>query len=392
MSRSPDSPRARRVGTPLLPADAQFTKRHGFRSNQVFQPLPAPTGPFPYHVDLATVLSADEMSRVDNAGELSFHCVGDTGGVKASEAQQIVAYWMEADLSGEGAPSFLYHLGDVVYYNGERREYYPQFYEPYAQYGAPILAIPGNHDGDPLDPKVEPSLAAFVENFCASQPRLTLEAQEVQRDAMTEPNPYWTLTSPFVTVVGLYTNVPEGGRLDQDQQDWLQAELAAAPTDRALIVAMHHPIYSADAHHGGSAYMGGVLDAAIQAAGRVPDAVLTAHVHNYQRFTRSLEGRQVPYVVAGAGGYWHLHYMAKDEQGRQLVVPWQTPDPNVTLAAYTEDRHGYLRLTVGKHKLAGSYVTVPRPQESWRHGPVAVADSFVVDLESHTIATASGDA
>lgn len=45
-------------------------------------------------------------------------------------------------------PSFLYHLGDVVYFYGEASNYYPQFYEPYAFYPVPIFAIPGNHDGD----------------------------------------------------------------------------------------------------------------------------------------------------------------------------------------------------------------------------------------------------
>jgi 3',5'-cyclic AMP phosphodiesterase CpdA len=380
----PDPSRSRRLGVPVRPAGVQVSRRHGFRSNQTFEPLPPPTGSYPYHFDLADVLSAEAMASVE-AGGLSFHCAGDTGGVKAPQPQQIVADWMANDLSAQGAPSFFYHLGDVVYYNGQRSEYYPQFYEPYAGYGAPILAIPGNHDGDPLDAGVEASLAAFVDNFCSPEPRLLPEAEEVQRDAMTQPNPYWTLTSSLLTIVGLYTNVPEGGRLDQDQADWLQAELASAPSDRALLVAMHHPIYSADAHHGGSAYMGGVLDAAIAGSGRIPDVVLTAHVHNYQRFTRSLEGHELPYLVAGAGGYWHLHYMAKDDNGQPLPTPWQTPDATVTLRSYCEDRHGYLRLTVTKTELSGEYVTVPRPQESWRHGPVTVADHFTVDLQGHTV-------
>jgi phosphoribosylcarboxyaminoimidazole (NCAIR) mutase len=42
---------------------------------------------------------------------------------------------------------------------------------------------------------------------------------------------------------------------------------------------------------------------------------MTGHVHNYQRFTRPLNGRDVPYIVAGAGGYWHLHTMAHDTTG-----------------------------------------------------------------------------
>lgn len=377
----------RRFGSRPLTAEAQLSKRHGFRANQRFEPLPAPTGAQPYRLDLESVVGADAVSRIRAERRLVFHCAGDTGGVKSPQPQQIVAYWMDQDVArgGADAPAFFYHLGDVVYYHGERAEYYAQFYEPYAEYGAPIVAIPGNHDGDPLPGSPDPSLAAFTETFCSPQPRLTPEAQEVQRDAMTEPNVYWTLTAPFLTMIGLYTNVPEGGRLDEDQIAWLQRELAAAPAEGALLVAMHHPSFSADAHHGGSAYMRSVLDSAVEASGRQPHAVLAGHVHNYQRFTRTLGDLQVPYIVAGAAGYWHLHGMAKDANGQSLPKGWQTPEPGLVLESYVDDRHGYLRLTASPTTLNGQYVTVPRQHESWRRGPVAVADSFTIDLATHTV-------
>jgi Calcineurin-like phosphoesterase len=382
----PPPPRPRRFGVPAQPAAAQFHKSHGFRANQAFQPLPPPTGAYPYRFSLDQVLSADEMAGIGKAGELVFHVAGDTGGVKSPESQQIVAMYMEQDVTSlTPAPAFFYHLGDVVYYNGQRADYYSQFYEPYAQYPLPILGIPGNHDGDPLDPLAEPSLTAFVETFCSSQPHVLPEAQEVQRDTMTQPNVYFTLLTPFATIIGLYSNVPEGGRMDADQIAWLQSEVAAAPADVALIVAVHHPVYSADAHHGGSQYVGQVLDTAFAGAARVPDLVLTGHVHNYQRFTRSKDGRQVPYVVAGAGGYWNLHYMAKDANGQDLPTPWQTPDPEVALESYVEDRHGFLRLTASHGTVKGEYLTVPRPQESWRSGPFAVQDTFTLDLAAHTV-------
>jgi hypothetical protein len=384
MSADANSPQ-RLFNIPLYPASTQFTKRHRFHGNQRFEPLPPPTGDYPYRLRLEDVVRPDQLARVSETSALVFQTIGDTGGIKSPEPQQIVAYHMENDFSLPDPPAFLYHLGDVVYYNGAYSEYYPQFYEPYAHYPAPILAIPGNHDGDPLDPLVETSLSAFASNFCAPYPHLLPEAQEVQRDAMTQPNVYWTLVAPLVTIVGLYTNVPEGGRLDEDQIDWLQGELSDAAKDRALLVALHHPVYSADAHHGGSARMGEVLDAAIKASGRTPDLILTAHVHNYQRFTRMLDDREIPYIVAGAGGYWHLHYMAKDDQGQPLELPWQTPDADVRLDAYSEDRHGYLRVTVTETSLKGEYVTVPRPQESWRKGPVATADSFELDLGNHVV-------
>jgi hypothetical protein len=33
-----------------------------------------------------------------------------------------------------------------------------------------------------------------------------------------------------------------------------------------------------------------------------PDAFLSGHAHNYQRYTRRTGGKQIPYIVAGTGG------------------------------------------------------------------------------------------
>ena len=46
-----------------------------------------------------------------------------------------------------------------------------------------------------------------------------------------------------------------------------------------------------------------LLDTAAQQSGAKPDIVFTAHVHNYQRFTRKIDGQDFDYVAAGAGGY-----------------------------------------------------------------------------------------
>jgi hypothetical protein len=48
--------------------------------------------------------------------------------------------------------------------------------------------------------------------------------------------------------------------------------------------------------------MGESIDAACHEAGIIPDAFLSAHAHSYQRYTRRINGRQVPYIVAGTGG------------------------------------------------------------------------------------------
>jgi Calcineurin-like phosphoesterase len=59
--------------------------------------------------------------------------------------------WMEQD-AAQQFPAFFYHLGDVVYYDGEHASYYQQFYDTYLHYPAPIFAIPGNHDFDRVAP------------------------------------------------------------------------------------------------------------------------------------------------------------------------------------------------------------------------------------------------
>jgi len=351
--------------------------------NQKFYPLPSPTGVFPYHLSLDNVLSQNQMSSIQKNGEMTFHIVGDTGGIKNPVPQQIVAIAMESDFNNSN-PAFFYHLGDVVYYYGQSSEYYSQFYDPYVHYPAPIFAIPGNHDGDVAPGDFTTSLEAFVRNFCSSVPQTSPDAGDAPRDTMTIPNVYWTLDTPFATMIGLYSNVPEGGEFDKDQISWFARELENAPKSKALIVSVHHPAYSIDQYHSGSKIIEQTLDNAFEESGRYADIVFTGHVHNYQRFTREFDGRQIPYIVAGAGGYWHLHYMQRQPDGSTLQVPYQLTDTGVTLENYCEDRHGYMLLKVSPGAISGQYYAVSRPQESWR-APPQMIDSFELNLKTHML-------
>ena len=173
-------------------------------------------------------------------------------------------------ISGHAAnvPAFFFHLGDVIYNFGEAEYYYDQFYEPFRAYDRPIFAIPGNHDGAVTythggsNPDV-PSLEAFIANFCTPTPQKPPDAGGLARTTMTQPGVYFTLDAPFVSIIGLYTNVLEGPGVltDEDghyptltgdgQYDWLVSELQRlAPLrkalDRAVILACHHPPASAD--------------------------------------------------------------------------------------------------------------------------------------------------
>ena len=200
--------------------DSPYYKRH----SEDLQPVPKPTSPQP-RLDLADVLEPTLVDAITRAKRISFHAVGDTGAAKvdqfqsasrAIEQEASVADSMSADVAHGGAagPAFFFHLGDVVYYFGEGRYYYDQFYEPFRAYDRPIFAIPGNHDGmvfgtQPDTPKV-PTLAAFLRNFCAPTPGPSPDAGAIVRTTMTQPGVYFTLDAPFVSIIGLYTNVLEG--------------------------------------------------------------------------------------------------------------------------------------------------------------------------------------
>jgi hypothetical protein len=361
----------RRIGILPSTAGVQAQKLHAPLPNQTFAPLPSPTGAYPFRLSTASLGISAAESRV-------LHLVGDTGGVKDPHPQLHVAAAMIADRATSGA-SLLYVLGDVIYFNGDESEYGPQFYEPYAHYQAPIVAIPGNHDGDNSDNPSVPSLSAFVENFCSATPHLDPQAQATNRDTMDQPNVYWTLTDELFTIVGLYTNVPEGGVVAQDQAGWLAEELRAAPISRALIVVLHHPPYSCDNTHGGSAAMGQVLDHAFEAAGRTADMVVTGHVHNYQRFTRTIGDAEVPYIVAGTGGYHNLYAVAAGPSGGPVVTPFRVA-PDCVLETFCDHRWGFLRLTVTAATIAGEFVAVAGD------GTVTPRrDAFTLSLSAHAV-------
>ncbi len=321
-------------------------------SSQRFQPLPPPLGEPPYHYDLAAMRPDINQTAIQN-GHLVFHVVGDTGGVKNPDAQRHVAAAMKTDINAPAKkrPLFFYQLGDVVYYNGQIQDYYDQFYEPYDNYNPPIFSIPGNHDGDPIDAS-QTSLDGWVAYFMTSAPHVDPVSRDAPRVTLSQPNVYFTLLSPFVTIIGAYTNVPEHGSVDSVQQQWLTNEFATAPKDKALLVALHHPVYSFDDHHSGSPRMADFIQHAINDSRRVPNMVLTAHVHNYQRIERSLiNGVTTPFLVLGMGGYYHLHGMNAN--------PGTTDNTTgATLVAGDHAHHGYATLTIDANTISGNVTMV----------------------------------
>jgi hypothetical protein len=132
------------------------------------------------------------------------------------------------------------------------------------------------------------------------------------------------------------------------------------------MITLHHPPLSADDHHGSSPAMAALLDGAFQASGRTADLVLSGHVHNYQRFIRTIGGKHIPYIVAGAGGYHNLHQMAAG------AAPGLTVADSTVLQQFCDDKWGFLRLWVGNNEIGGRYTAVGAD------GTTSTADSFTL--------------
>ncbi len=369
------------------------------------QAIPAPIIPgAPQNLNLADFAPPEVLAAVTAAGKISFHAVGDTGAAKvdkynsapsqakaianeASVCDAMVADVMNAGLAG---PAFFFHLGDVVYNFGEDKYYYDQFYEPLRAYDRPIFAIPGNHDGmvygaNKNNPDIV-SLAAFQTNFCTPKAGTSPDAGGMIRSTMTQPAVYFTLDAPFVSIIGLYSNVLEGpgvissqGKhfpIGDDQLAFLTSELKRLKPQRdagqrAVIIAVHHPPLSADSAKGGSSGEQADLDSACQAAGLWPDAVISGHAHLYQKFSRTAGGKEAAYIVSGSGGF-----AATVPRSGLPKAPITVGDH--TLIATPLVEFGYLTITTDARTLTLTFNT---PSKTGGQQ----TDSVVIDLQKGKI-------
>jgi Calcineurin-like phosphoesterase len=338
----------------------------------LLQSVPPPTVPAVEPIlELQEVLGsagAAKIAALEQAGQIVFHAVGDTGSVKGPSSQSLVADKMVSDFTEDDpadVPTFFFHIGDVVYNFGEAQYYYDQFYDPYRDYPAPIIAIPGNHDGEIYAGDPRPTLDAFLRNFCSASPEHTPEATGLVRTSMIAPGVFFTLDAPFVRILGLYSNVLEdpgvissegvkSSPVTDQQLNFLTAALTRAKSfSGAVIVAVHHPPFTYGTNHSGSPIMLQDLDKASQSAGFWPHAYLSAHSHNYQRYTRAIAGIDIPYLVAGGGGH-NVVKLQTSGTGNALRTPMKV-NPTLTLENYDDSHYGYLRIVVDTVNLRIEY-------------------------------------
>jgi hypothetical protein len=365
------------------------------------------------------------VKQINAAQKIVFHALGDSGASNAgkykneiSVADQLTTDCHNADQANH--PSFLFHLGDVVYDFGEAQYYYDQFYDPFRDYPLPIFAIPGNHDSfiTPGTPQDQEPLKIFSRNFCAPELAITPEARSLHRTAMMQPGVYFTLDAPFVRIIGLFSNsLEDPGVISSLDGKWpkvpdFQLSYLAAQMKRindegykgAVLVAVHHPPFSYSppaagkgrgGNHGSSSDMLRQIDTICKEQGVYPHAFLSAHAHNYQRYTRTVKfgGNEfdVPFVVCGDGGH-NVDRVVRGSKGHPAQEPnngvkvdYLEVDPAVTvggllLEKYDDTHYGYLRITVDSEQLRIGFNQV---------GISSLAQSrfdlVTVDLKSHTM-------
>ncbi len=388
----------------------------------------------------------DVIAAINAAKCITFQMIGDSGASLARTfgAMIRVSDAVTADFHTSvpaNRPSFLYHLGDVVYNFGEAQYYYDQFYDPYRNYPAPILAIPGNHDSFvlPNTPTGDEPLITFRRQFCNPQIVVTPEAGSLHRTAMTQPGVYFALDAPFVRIIGLFSNALEdpgvissqtslsGGAataakkkvsrkgtngadktwpdVPDFQLAFLTAQLQNIKTSGypgAVILTVHHPPFtygtqkggSTGGKHYGSPLMLAEIDNICKTVGVYPHAVISGHAHNYQRYTRSLtfagKNYTVPFVICGDSGH-NVDTLVKSSFGSTPPEPGDNIDVSyldnstvftpttLKLNKHDQKNSGYLRVSVTATQLTITFNPVSRTAAP------TTPDTVTVDLATHTV-------
>jgi hypothetical protein len=99
-------------------------------------------------------------------------------------------------------------------------------------------------------------------------------------------------------------------------------------------------------------------------------------VHSYQRYHRRLEGREIPYLMTGSGGYPEVHrlgYGVPDPPASFAGLP------GLTLEAYQHAAFGFLTVTASEDGARLDFNTVVR-RRPVGHDSVRVTPAAPVSL------------
>jgi len=389
-------------------------------------PTPAPAGQQP--LDLSAI-DADENQRIISSGKMRFAMVGCSGDPNTPTNTEAVARAITAGTD----TSFFFHLGDIIYLetgsdattDGSEVGDMPalwnsQFYAPYTDYPKRIVSIGGNHDG-----KSSP-VTDYLDAFCADPstwPQPWTGNTTDARPAMIQPYAYWRFDTPLAYIVGLYSNIANGGILDDPtaypiftngpQYQWLVGELKAVAAansgnspKKAVLLAVHYPPYSGatnfnvrgDPSQGpgpdvsNAPYLAVALQQAFADSGQRPDAIFSAHAHLFEHLTYTFaDGTVMPCLVTGCGGHAPLEVLSDrcdGKPGAPLTAPFpavtpgsfQFPQGDSAQVEYYEDGDsansvfGFLKLTIEARTLTCQFIGATSNQ---------ILHQFTLNLDTH---------
>lgn len=261
------------------------------------------------------------VTRFAGRDQVSIALLGDPG---EGDASQYVVVPVLQQVAGD--TDFAVMLSDVVYPAGGVAAYEERFYRPYADYPAPIYALPGNHDwydgltgfmtafcdappdaGMPPLAGAGPAWKRLLRRILWRRPRKATAADVAgmrwYRDAESQqsggqPGPYCAIDAGPVRLVLIDTGI--SGGIDRDQAAWLR-EVSRGPQPKILLTG--RPLYTygqpqASPIEGGSDVNDIVGDPAHNYI-----AAIGGDDHNYQRYpVRQRDGRTIMYLVAGGSG------------------------------------------------------------------------------------------
>jgi hypothetical protein len=376
---------------------------------------------------------------------MSFAMVGCSGDPTTGAYTKAVAKAISEDKD----LSFFYHLGDLIYTisgsdtdtaGDPLKPYSPslwddQSFDPYARFPKKIFAIAGNHDGKYTEKTM--ALRDFFRFFCAGTVEPPTGSKYGRhRRQMNQPYIYWSLNTPYAYIIGLYSNIANGGILDKPTQytkanftegpqyKWLVSELKAAAglkqpngKKKPVLLTVHYPPYSGttnfnvrgDQSKGGRfakgkrpaqpnnynvPYLAQALQQAFKDSGQRPDAIFSAHAHLYQRLNyKFADGTTMPCLVVGCGGHTPLEKIFEASDGtleKKRVNPhfpavtpgkYQLPKGDKAEVKYFDDADsggsfGYLKITLDAkaHTLTCQFMAVKNGK------PVRMIDGHMISL------------
>jgi uncharacterized membrane protein HdeD (DUF308 family) len=250
-------------------------------------------------------------------GDFSFLVIGDPG---EGDPSQHALRDQILDVARKDEVKFVVIASDVVYPNGEARDYEAKFYLPFKGVSKPIYAIPGNHDWfNALD--------GFAANLMwpdAAQAALTARANADLRFSSTTEGrilrligdasrlrqyygiqsglqraPFFELHTERFSLVAVDTGILKS--VDDREMSWLRAALDRSK-GRFTVAILGHPPYAAGQYQAEQpASFRAVHD--LLKAHAVPIVIAgDTHDFEYYREPGADGGRPTHYFVDGGGG------------------------------------------------------------------------------------------